>query len=91
MRWWSEFATRAGAQRASLVERLATLKAQDGETQQRHAQATRDVQDLTAAAQRRQARLARLREDERAARTALSLAQGRLVQARQRRVAPGPD
>ncbi|HEX2325137.1 MAG TPA: hypothetical protein VHQ00_07035, partial [Chloroflexota bacterium] len=87
VRWWGEFATRAGAQRASLAERLATLKAQDGETQQRHAQATRDVQDLTAAAQRRQARLARLREDERAARTALSLAQGRLDQARQRRAA----
>jgi chromosome segregation protein len=84
VRWWRDFAARAAAQGASLEERRATLAGQTEATRARHAAATQEVQRLTAAAQRRQERVAALREREGAARTALSLARGRLEQARQR-------
>ena len=84
VRWWRDFAARAAAQGASLEERRAALAGQSDSTRARHAAAAQEVQRLTAAAQRRQERVAALREREVATRTALSLARGRLEQARQR-------
>ncbi|HXI17783.1 MAG TPA: chromosome segregation protein SMC [Chloroflexota bacterium] len=79
--WWSEFASRALAQQAGLLERVTQLTEQQRRTEELHLEAEQQAGEKAAGAEQREALLAALREQASASRTAFALAEQRNAQA----------